>query len=193
MTTAPKSTSHVDEQLSAWLDDELPAGELELLATRLAGAPELRERVARYALIGSRMRAGRTGNLAGDLLALRLGERVQAAVGGQPEFVRATDGRRIARWLPFAIAAGAALLAIALVPLMRTEIYPPPANHQIARSAVLPAAVTPVSLSSNRMTGYLVYHGEFSGMLSAKVTDSNIINHRATALAAPLAGGASTR
>jgi anti-sigma factor RsiW len=193
MTTGPDSTPRVDEQLSAWLDDELPAGELELLATRLAEAPELRARVARYALIGSRLRAGRTGNLAVELAALRLGDRVRAAVDGPPEPAQLAYGRRSGRWLPYAIAAGVALLAVALIPLVRMANYPVPIDRRIAESSVPLAVVAPASFSSDRMTSYLVYHGEYSGMLSAKVTDSNIINHRLTATAVPPAVGASAR
>ncbi|TFG87342.1 MAG: hypothetical protein E4H19_02610 [Chromatiales bacterium] len=193
MTTDPDSPPRVDEQLSAWLDDELPDGELELLAARLTQVPELRARLARYALIGSCLRGGRAGYMADELAALQLGDRVRAAVGGPPEPAPPAVGRRIGRWSPYAIAASVALLAVALVPLVRMVLYPVAVDHRIAGSPPSLAVMTPASLSSNRMTRYLVYHGEYSGMLSAKVTDSNIINHRSNVVAAPPSGGASAR
>jgi negative regulator of sigma E activity len=194
MTTGPDSAPRVDEQLSAWLDDELPVGELELLARRLAQGPELRARVARYALIGSCLRGSPAASLAGELSLLRLGDRVRAAVEGSSEPAPQEQfGRRIGRRSPYAIVAGVAVLGVALVPLVRMAIYPVPLARQSAESAVPQAVVTNASLSSDRMTSYLMYHGEYSGMLSAKVTDSNIINHRSFVVVPPLAGGASAR
>jgi anti-sigma factor RsiW len=193
MTTGPDSAPRIDEQLSAWLDDELPDRELELLAGRLAQGPELRARVARYALIGSCLRGSRGANLAGELSALRLGERVRAAIEGPPEPAQTEIGRRTGRWSPYAIAASVAALAVVLVPLVRMAIYPAPVDRQSAGFAVPLAVSSKASLSSDRMTNYLVYHGEYSGMLSAKVTDSNIINHRSFVVVPPLAGGTPPR
>ena len=192
MTTGPDSAPRIDEQLSAWLDDELPDAELELLAGRLAKGPELRARAARYALIGSCLR-GRGANLAGELSALRLGDRVRAAVEGPPVPAPSEAGRRAGRWSPYAIAASVAALAVVLVPLVRMTISPTPVDRQRAGIAAPLDVSTRASLSSDRMTSYLVYHGEYSGMLSAKVTDSNIINHRSFVVVPPLAGGTSPR
>jgi negative regulator of sigma E activity len=209
MSTDPESVPRVDEQLSAWLDDELPAREQELLVARLTQAPELQARVARYALIGSCLRGGRMGSLASELAALHLGERVRAALEGASEPVRPADARRTGRWLPYAVVTGVALVAVAIVPLVRMANYPAPVADQTAASPVPLMAVVPAqfqrsaaqlagtegraSLSPNRMTTYLVYHGEFSGMLSGKVSDSHIINNRPYATAVPLVDRAPTR
>ena len=45
----------LDEQLSAALDGELPADQYDLLLRRLDSDPELRERFARFSLIGDAM------------------------------------------------------------------------------------------------------------------------------------------
>lgn len=209
MSTEPKSIPRVDEQLSAWLDDELPAREQELLATRLMQVPELQARVARYALIGSCLRDGQASSLASELAALHLGERVRAVIEGAPEPTRAADARRAGRWLPYAVAAGVALVAVALVPLVRMANDPAPVAGQMAASPVPPGAVAPMKfqrsaaqlagavgqapLSPSRMTSYLVYHSEYSGMLSGKVSDSRILNHRPYAATVPLADRASVR
>ena len=80
MSTGPDQAPRIEEQLSAWLDDELPAAELELLASRLARSPELRARAARYGLIGSTLRGAPAGMTAGGLAALQLGARVDVAL-----------------------------------------------------------------------------------------------------------------
>ena len=49
------------------------------------------------------------------------------------------------------------------------------------------------SLSPRRLTSYLVYHGEYSGMLSAKLTDSHIVNNRAYAAAVQAADQSAIR
>ncbi|MEO8224451.1 MAG: hypothetical protein ABI661_06570, partial [Gammaproteobacteria bacterium] len=57
----------------------------------------------------------------------------------------------------------------------------PASGDQTQASVVKPVALTPPllrpSLSQQRLTNYLVYHGEYSGMLSAKVSDSHIVNN----------------
>jgi len=193
MTTERDPAPRIDEQLSAWLDDELADSEFEVLTARLVRGPELRARVARYALIGSCLRGGRRANLAGEIAALGLSDRVQAAVAGPVEPVVADLGRRTRRWSPYAIAASVVLLSVALVPLLRKENAPQPSGRPGTGSPNALTVAAPASISPDRMTSYLVYHGEFSGALSAKVTDSNIINHRAFVVTSPLAPGSSGR
>jgi len=190
-------SSLIDEQLSAWLDDELPAVELELLASRLAGSPEHRARAARYGLIGSTLRGGPAGGPSAGLAALQISVRVTAALDEIAGPAPATARRPASGLFPYAAAAGVALVAVALVPLLRPT--PGPGAAPTARVAVQPAmqpvALPPLraqslvtervgnpgqpSLSPRRLTSYLVYHGEYSGMLSAKLTDSHIVNNRA--------------
>jgi negative regulator of sigma E activity len=207
MTAQPGSTPHADEQLSAWLDDELPAAELELLAARLSAVPELRARVGRYALIGSALRGadGQTEALASELAALHLSERVRAAIDGSAQSTERADAPGAARWLPYAAAATVALVALALIPQLRPVTVPESLVRQDGAAVVAAATLTPdrfqrsaaqrvaagaqSSLSANRLTSYLVYHGEYSGMLSAKVTDSRIVNHRSFAGATPPGNG----
>jgi anti-sigma factor RsiW len=201
MSTGPNDVPLIEEQLSAWLDDELPAAELALLAARLARSPEQRARVARYGLIGSTLRDGPAGARSAGLAAVQISARVSAALDGIPAPAPSAAPRRASRLLPYAVAAGVALIAVSLVPLLRPA--PGSAGITTARVAVQspiqPAALTPVraqslivdragiagqpSLSPRRLTSYLVYHGEYSGMLSAKLTDSHIVNNRAYGVA----------
>ncbi len=83
-----------DSQLSAMFDGELPAGECELLARRLAKDESLRAQWSRYALIGAALRAER-----GVVLHDRVAWRVQNALAQEPSYgeVASTDGAAAAR------------------------------------------------------------------------------------------------
>jgi sigma-E factor negative regulatory protein RseA len=116
-----------DSQLSAMFDDELPAGECELLARRLSRDEALRAQWSRYSMIGAALRAER-----GVALHDRVAQRVQSAVSkeisygeagaadavrtGAAESATPASGRR---WLKFgypvagaSIAAGVAAVSI---------------------------------------------------------------------------------
>ncbi len=201
MSTGPDQPTRIDEQLSAWLDDELPAAELDLLASRLTRSPELRARAARYGLISSTLRGGPAGARSAGLAALRISGRVSTALDATTGSVPVAAPRTALRLLPYAAAACVALVAVALVPLLRPAPGPGvmPTAGVTVQPSIQPAALTSVraqslmadrvgsqrqpSLSPRRLTSYLVYHGEYSGMLSAKLTDSHIVNNRAYAVA----------
>ena len=187
MTTAPDHKPLIDEQLSAWLDDELPREELELLVARLAESPELKARLARYSLIASRVRGSQVGNVSTELAALRLGGRVRAALEEPTASERQPAAARTNRVLPYAMAAGLTLAAVAFTvaqgPLLRPVGDPVQGSAQPVVADPAPGPVGQVSLSSKRLTNYLVYHGEYSGLLSARVTESHIVNNRPYALA----------
>lgn len=203
MTTGP-----VEEQLSAWLDDELPPAELELLAARLVREPTQQSRLARYALIGSLLREnGIAGPVAASRAAVGLAARVQVALDGSAAPQQSvTDDRKPAnstfRLLPAAAVAGLSLAVVVLVSVMRltgpvdgslvagNQTGVTVQGASLASAVAGPraaAALSPgdgrASLSSRRLTSYLVYHGEYSGGLSARVTDSHIVNQRPYAMA----------
>lgn len=144
MTTGPESGGSVPadphaEQLSAWLDDELTGAEVALFSVRVAQSHEYRARLARYALIGGSLRRA-TGTA---LRALALSQRVRAALDAEkdgetdsatvadpaPFAVSAVARARVVgpAWLPYALAAGLAVMAVVLVLLFRpSEPAPPP-------------------------------------------------------------------
>ncbi len=193
MSTGQDPAVTPEEQCSAWLDDELPVVEVDMLIRRLERSTELKGRVARYGLVASILRGG---DPAGSVATLGLRARVGAALDREV----APAASQPARWAGFAAAAGLALLAVTLVPLVRPAGVPAPAGVTLAAGASagptgsLPASRLLVaervsstahpSLSPRRLTNYLVYHGEYSGMLAAKLTDSHIVNNRAYAVAA---------
>lgn len=192
MMTGPDHNPIIDEQLSAWLDDELPQEELALLRARLEASPERRARLARYSLIGSHLRDSQPGRLQTGLVALRLSARVSAALQAQPDSAIAASlgagSARTRRLLPYALAAGVALATVGLATLREAGVAPWfSAGDQtqasvrlvapIERQALLPETTARrAPLSQQRLTSYLVYHGEYSGLLSARVTESHIVN-----------------
>lgn len=179
MTSGP-----VDEQLSAWLDDELAPAETELLVRRLSQDQERRAVVARYGLIGECLRTGPSSVQS----ALAMSQRVSAALeaSGSPAAVPpgASAGRGARRLL--AVAA-AAVVAVAVLLVDRSPPVATNPNIQGAGFTPLASAVSTAridgqaqaALSPQRLAGYLVRHGEYSGFLAARLTDSHIVNNQA--------------
>src|ERR1700761_9089588 len=98
-------SEQIREQVSAFLDGELPNSETELLLKRLTRDPELRDSFGRYALIGEAMRGDHP-----TILTRGFAARVNAAIDGEELPVSAPPvTERSARWWrPFA---GAAMVA----------------------------------------------------------------------------------
>lgn len=205
MTTGPVSdevtSGKVREQLSAWLDDELPAAEMELLSARLQQSAEDRALVARYGLIGSCIRGRQPRSPASGLIALQLSERVGMALSVSADDVALRGSSRWRQIAPFALAAGLAVMAVVLIrPAGAPQEPEPVADRQGSEaqaafspvrlersSAALFSAGRQASLSPNRLTSYLVYHGEYAGALAGKVSDSHIVNQRSYAVVVPVA------
>jgi sigma-E factor negative regulatory protein RseA len=116
-------SEQIREQVSAFLDGELPNSETELLLKRLTRDGELRESFGRYALIGEAIRgSGR------DLLTRDFAGRVNLAIDGEPAVAaggQLRDLRAPRWWRPFAGAAVAAgVAAVAVVALQQRAIAP---------------------------------------------------------------------
>jgi sigma-E factor negative regulatory protein RseA len=108
-------TERVKEQLSAFLDGELPEPESALLLKRLERDDDLRGALSRYSLIGAVLRSD------GDVPAARqVAARVSAAIAREPlrgkSFVRVPRRETLLRSLAgIAVAASVALGAVVLV------------------------------------------------------------------------------
>src|SRR5687768_13617614 len=76
-------TESVNEQLSACLDGELPAAELDLLLKRLERNAELREALGRYSVIGEALR-----NTNPAVASRSFADKVMAAVEQEPGVAR---------------------------------------------------------------------------------------------------------
>lgn len=185
----------VEEQISAWLDDELPPAEMELFFSRLARSEEYRDTAARYALGGALIQGRRVPAAAGADLRERVrraldaeseGTGVTAATEAVPAPAPAISADR-RRWLPAAAAAALGAVAVGVGLNLRQE---PPSGATVADTVPAPAfpganvrdgAIAPASEGfrrTDRLTSYLVYHGEYSSPISTKVLDSHIVNQR---------------
>ena len=186
----------LDSQLSAMFDDELPAGECELLARRLSRDEQLKARWGRYAVVGAAIRAER-----GVRLNAQLASRVSAAISSEPTLTAEPAPQPKKRWAnswwqPVAGVAAAAGVATLSILWMRANVPDPmTANARIAMPAVAtvaasaiggPAATTIAStgapdsyvvpkntarrlvVPSTELANYVVAHSEFSSPVSRR-------------------------
>jgi sigma-E factor negative regulatory protein RseA len=171
-------SEQIREQVSAFLDGELPNSETELLLKRLTRDAELRESFGRYALIGESLRGGGQAHLSHGFPA-----RVNRAIDGEPgvAHVQIPSARMRRWWRPFAGAAVAAgVAAIAVVALQQRAVAPTvravlPMTAQNtgapksteALSYTVPAAVSdaPAALPAARLTNYVFAHSKYSSAL----------------------------
>ena len=181
-------SEQIREQVSAFLDGELPNSETELLLKRLTRDAELRESFGRYALIGESLRGGTHACLTRGFTS-----RVNRAIDGEPAVaIQAVHGRSSRWWRPFvgaAVAAGVA--AVAFVSLQQRAIAPtlqaryaaeqnmasvrtaamPPQVASVrpteALSYTVPASVSdaPTAMPAARLTNYVFAHSKYSAVM----------------------------
>jgi sigma-E factor negative regulatory protein RseA len=181
-------SEQIREQVSAFLDGELPNSETELLLKRLTRDSELREGFGRYALIGEAIRGTSRG-----LLTKGFTGRVNFAIDGEavPADGHAPEIRSPRWWRPFAgTAVAAGVAAIAIVALQQRAVVPAPRpaltvvaqNTAPAQGAVpVPApreaisytvpATSPeatVAVAPARLTNYVFAHSKYSSGLAQR-------------------------
>lgn len=179
-------SEQIREQISAFLDGELPSSETELLLKRLTRDAELRESFGRYALVGEAMRGRGVARLSRGFAA-----RVNRAIDGEPapelSSPRGAHGSRW--WRPLSgVAAAAGVAAIAIVALQQHAVAP---ADMAARPAILGAAAPVVAaaaaprealsytvpvaaaelatpVSNARLTNYVFAHSKYSSGLGQR-------------------------
>jgi sigma-E factor negative regulatory protein RseA len=188
-------SEQIREQVSAFLDGELPKSETELLLKRLTRDAQLREGFGRYALIGEAIRGG--GH---RLMTNGFAARVNLAIDGEPVHATPVSKIRAPRWWrPFAgaaVAAGVAAIAVVALqqradaPGLRSAVLVPariaaPAgtapNGMLARNAAVqtprealsytvPAAsdAVPSAMPAARLTNYVLAHSRYSSGLDQR-------------------------
>ena len=186
-------TDTVKEQLSAFLDGELPEAETTLLLKRLDRDDDLKGTLSRYSLIGAVMRSE------GDVPAARhVAARVSAALADEPSFGAPAGRRWIRPAAGLAVAASVALATVLLLPqwlgsapddgaAMTAAVGPQAAPLAGTTAEVVPvvlagAADEPVvtyttppapaepagALPSAQLAAYLVAHSEYTLPLSRR-------------------------
>jgi sigma-E factor negative regulatory protein RseA len=176
-------SEQIREQVSAFLDGELPSSETELLLKRLMRDAELRESFGRYALIGESMRGTASVPLTRSFAA-----RVNGAIDGEPATAAppAVRVRGNRWWRPFAGAAVAAgVAAVAVVGLQQRAVEPAlraalpvsaqnvAAKPKEALSYTVPAVPEAAAvLPAARLTNYIFAHSKYSSVLG----QSNVLS-----------------
>ena len=201
-------TERIKEQLSAFLDGELPESESALLVKRLERDDDLRGALSRYSLIGAVLRGD------GDAPAARqVAARVSAAIAREPAGVALATWRRSALVQPlagFAVAAGVAAVALLLMPNFDAKDpgQPAPLVAQVADTPVQPVTAVadpldtpsrpyttpaatdrPGGLPAAQFANYLVAHSSYASPLVRRsvVTGLIVAPQEMTAADAPVA------
>ncbi len=172
-------SEQIREQVSAFLDGELPNSETELLLKRLTRDAELRESFGRYALIGESLRGDGSARLSQGFAA-----RVNRAIDGGPpaSIIQGAPSSRRIWWRPVAGAAVAAGVAVVAVLALQQR------NAVVPTARIMPAAVMPVEHASQpkepleytvpptvanapaampaaRLTNYVFAHSKYSSVM----------------------------
>ena len=201
-------TDRIKEQLSAFLDGELPDPESALLLKRLERDDDLRSALSRYSLIGAVLRSD------GDVPAARqVAARVSAAIAKEPfrgvSFFRLAGRAGLARQLAgVSVAAGVALAAVTLVQqvgagdpaapeavVARAEVAPPvePVADEAGDLAVTyttPAAADgPAPIPQAELANYLVAHYGYASPLVRRSVGAGLISDDDSPLAAAAPAG----
>jgi sigma-E factor negative regulatory protein RseA len=164
-----------DEQLSAFLDDELDESECSFFVRRLGSDAELRATAFRMAVIGDVMR--------GEIAALNPVE-FRAAIGKAVEEVSLQQTDVVAgrsRWLrPLlgaAVAASVAVVAVlslqqsAVVDMEAPAVTVPVAEVAVVGSGstyTVPEAYSRQAGSPNRLSRYYLVHSEYASMMGGQ-------------------------
>jgi len=140
-------SEQIREQVSAFLDGELPNSETELLLKRLTRDGELRESFGRYALIGEAVRGGTL-----SLMTKGFAGRVNLAIDGEPIPANghAPHSRAPRWWRPFAGAAVAAgVAAVAIVSVQHRAVAPGLRSGVVVTAQNAAARTQPSLLAQN--------------------------------------------
>jgi negative regulator of sigma E activity len=180
-------TEQINDQISAFIDNELSAEESALLVRRFERDPESRSRAMRYTLIGASLR--------GELLEPHpsvLRQRLAAALSGTtPSVAKVREswtGRLAQPLLGIGIAATVAVVAIgALRSLNEPSLAPGNApslattslsgnDAVVAPIYVVPQDADPVRVGAPiRLTNYLMHHSEFASGVTRNSVNSNVV------------------
>ena len=184
-------TDRIKEQLSAFLDGELPDTESALLLKRLERDDDLRGALSRYSLIGAVLRSD------GDVPAARhVAARVSAAIAREPvrgakllrvpgrdELLRASAGLAVAAGVALGAvmlvqqvasqdpAAPAAVVAQAEMPPVEAVVDDPAVSYVTPPAADAPAGIPPAELAN-----YLVAHYGYASPLVRRSVGAGLIS-----------------
>jgi negative regulator of sigma E activity len=170
-------SEQIQDQISAFVDDELSFDESSFLVRRLERDPEARQRLVSYLTIGAAMRRELSQPDPNALL-----RRVRGVLGGSvPTTSSVVDSGWAQRLVKPALGIGiAASVAVVALATLRIGVFGPQADVDAAATAVVattlrtepPSYVVPQEIPNAqdmpqpiRLTNYLVHHGEYASGL----------------------------
>jgi sigma-E factor negative regulatory protein RseA len=175
-------SEQIREQVSAFLDGELPLSETELFLKRLTRDGELRESFARFALIGEALRGEGSA-----ILSKGFSSRVNHAIDGEPAAAPAPAQSAPERrwWLPIAgVSVAASVATVAIVALQQRAISPgvragapvtaqnaaqnPPARREALSYTVPASSGEARAIAPARLTNYVFAHSKYSSGLGQR-------------------------
>ena len=179
-------TEQINDQISAFIDNELSADESALLVRRFERDTEARSRAMRYTLIGASLR-GELLEPHPSVLRRRIAAALSGATPNVPK-VRERWSERLARPLiGVGIAATVAIVAIGALRFVNEASVAPgvaagSSTQLQTRDAVAPSYVVPPATDEQsrvgapiRLTNYLMHHGEFASGLTRTSVNSNVV------------------
>jgi sigma-E factor negative regulatory protein RseA len=177
-------TDSVNEQLSACLDGELPAAELDLLLKRMSREEALGRTASRYSAIGAALRE-QQGPIASIDFAARVAQAVaQEEVAPAPQFGARTARFDRRRWLrpalSAAMAAGIATFAVLIVNRPDPGAPQPVAEVPAVPQYSAPVAAVPENWPSERLANYVVAHSEYSSPLGRPMVLNGLLVEQGT-------------
>ena len=175
-------TDRIIEQISAFLDGELPGDEATLLVRRLERDPELRRVFGSFVLAGEVL-SSPGGVTASPGFAARVAAAIDAAPGQPSEATPAGPEPVVPRWtrpaFATAIAASAALAAVLLVGPELRDDQPAAAGGAspgVSTFAAVPlGGASPTPAESQRLAGYLVAHSQFASPIGRRNVWSGVL------------------
>ena len=192
-------SEQIQDQMSAFTDDELSPEECAFLVRRLERDPGTRDKVLRYSIIGAALR-GELPNPDPDVLR----RSVRAELDGVRPLESSGDSTKVQRryFLPAAglgIAASVALAALATLYAINSPMDPAGPEAQVAGvptgvvgqgnppSYVVPSeAAGPLTLGDSlspppiRLTNYLITHGQYAPGIRRTSIHTNVISNEGT-------------
>ena len=178
-------TDQISDQISAFIDNELPDDESALLVRRFERDTEARARAMRYTLIGAALR-GELLEPHPSVLRRRLAAALSGAMPGVARGKQPQSLRFGAPLLRIGIAAAVAVVAIGTLRWMSDVELPqsagaPPVDTPIVVRNVPELYVVPETTDQARtvvpitLTTYLMHHSEYASQLARTSVRSNVV------------------
>ncbi len=178
-------TEQINDQISAFIDDELSAEESALLVRRFERDSNARAQAMRYTMIGAALR-GEVLEPNSSTLRRRIAAALDGAVPATERHAPPWSARYARPLLGFGIAAAVAVAAIGTLRLVNESGVAPNGvaggavvaqDQVVPPSYVVPQDATPAGpvTSPIRLTNYLIHHSEYASGLGRTSVSSNVV------------------